>query len=238
MQVNAQPSSQPPPTVYAGCAECKNPVTTPYNHDPVFCAAGDIIRLQESIHAPVESILRSSGPSSSAAPRLAIKQNEGKQRPAVVIKPFDISVVSDAAAPANRKLQTCLMATYDGTYTFERLPRVLKHFCLPISPHPELHCCPEHVHTIPQWQGSGWFIAVVFVSTGAVTGRWLWSRNGRWQKDSSFRIDLDHLEYLIELCRQKQAEWQSWCQEEPRELERCKEEYIVSLALRLFVTRV
>ena len=100
--------------------------------------------------------------------------------------------------------------------------------CLPISPHAELRSCPDHVHTCPEWQGYGWFIAFAFLSSGAMTGRWFWTENGRWRKDSSFRIAKEHLARLHDLCDERLEDWLAWSEENLEELQRCLEEYEVS----------
>ena len=214
----------PPPSVHPDCATCANPEGRRYTPNPGVYAFGDIVRLQESIHTPIQLIFNRFSPTtgSSSLP-FARRRSKGKARPAVVLQPFDAGEVMP--------VQTCLMATYEGTHTYQYLPTILKHFCLPVSPHAELCDCPDHVHTSPEWQGYGWFIAMVYHSSGAVTGRWLWTEeNGKRSKDSSFRIEAGRLRALLELCQEKLDDWQAWVREEPSRVKRCKGEYVVSVS--------
>ena len=233
--------SPPSPTTHPDCEACNSPERTRYTHNPEQYASGDIVRLQESIHTPIDHIFSSSSSPYTSLPSVKRGPGDGKigkERPAVVIEPFPVAkeTVSDESpsveAAAPKQMQTCLMATYEGTYTFECLPRVLKHFCLPVAPHVQLRSRRNHVHTSPEWQKDhGWLIAFIFYSTGAITGRWSWTEGCKRCEDSSFQIKEERLAELLDLCQERLEEWLSWCEQKPEELERCKAEYVVSAPL-------
>ena len=110
---------------------------------------------------------------------------------------------------SKEKTYTCVMATYHNTHTYDRLPPVLQHFCIPVSPHCEVSEKVAHLHTSPEWQRRHtWVIARAFFSKGKVLGRWQWlDENYTRTADRSFKIDRQTIDqfWLIE-----QQKWEKW----------------------------
>ena len=110
---------------------------------------------------------------------------------------------------SKEKTYTCVMATYHNTHTYDRLPPVLQHFCIPVSPHCEVSEKVAHLHTSPEWQRwHVWMIAYPFFSSGEVLGRWEWrdATNTR-TPDRSFIVNPDMMRQLREI---EQRKWEVW----------------------------
>ncbi len=123
----------------------------------------------------------------------------------------------------------CIMATYHGIHSFAFLLSVLKHFCLPVSPHCKVDTDVTHLHTSPEWQRRHIsVIARVFLSEGQVLGRWEWrDEDYRRTLDHSFKIDRSMLNKFWLIEQQKWAEWEEWAADEGY-LRACYIEYDVS----------
>lgn len=214
----------PPPQYDPKCSRCSNPKTAPYRFDPIAThpryGEGDILRIRESVHAPIDTLFFQINDTLYSAQTLSPKKSP---RPGVVVEYRPIKL------PQERTM-VYLMATYFKTYTFARLPPVLHHFCLPVSPHCEVNTDVAHVHTSPEWPTAHtWLIAVPFVSHGKVVGRWGWKdQTDTYQSGLSLRVDKKGLQQLLDIHRQKQVEWWAQCAKDEGFLHARYEEYQVS----------
>lgn len=227
-----QPLRPPLPSRDPTCSSCATPATEPhlFKKTKRQYLAGEIVRINESVHTPIERLFEGVGNgelwrrrvtrngsfSSSLMPR------KKPPRPSVVLNPTPLTGATDGT-------HTMLMATYTSTHQFRDLPLVLKHFCVPVSPHCEICEDVEHLHTTPEWQGvHSWMIVHPFYSPGAVVGGWEWKNaGGKRQKGHSFKVDRQELARLFETSKRKYEEWSTTCLQEGYP-EDCYKDYRVS----------
>ena len=212
----------PPPRRDPQCARCGNPETTPYRFDPDNTGydEGDILRIRESAHAPIRALFVGIA---DVERRPQILNPDKNPRPGVVSQWRAIKLNKD-------KTMVYLMATYSETHTFARLPPVLQHFCIPVSPHCEINANVTHVHTSPEWPvAHGWVIALPFVSSGEVLGRWGCQREtSTYEPGLSLRVDRQGLNQLREIHEKKWIEWEARRAKHEGYLKARYEEYQVS----------
>ncbi len=134
------------------------------------------------------------------------------------------------ATMTKEKTYTCIIATYRGIHTFAHLPPVLKHFCVPVSPHYEIDKDGTHLHTSPEWQRAhAWLIACAFFSFEPVLGRWEWKDDTNTRRSEfSFRFYKKMFKDLETIHAEKWEEWWEHA-EEKGYLEVRYMEYEVSL---------
>ncbi len=194
------------------CLGCCNPADAPiFNGDSTF-HAGDVLLLQDSVHAPIDLLLWP-----NSRPREV--KLDGKYRPAVLWK-----VRPDGA------LKFSLCASYEGIHDYQSLPRVLRdHFAIPMSPHCEICAGDGHVHTSPEWQKSHtWVIGIGHPSDGQIEGRWLWEENHVKQEDLSFLVEEAALEKLELACHERWLTWSCKTEKDVEYLFQCRREYKVN----------
>ena len=199
------------------CEQCATPMTQRHLFDKALglyrYAYGEIIRINESVHAPIEPILSPYQQARSLASGGSPSQTRGRgskgPRPCVVLT----NPGNPRQAKGSKPTKTMLLATFSGIHKFDNLPRVLQHFCMPVSPHSEIGADVEHLHTTPEWQRDhAWLILRPFYSSGAVSGRWRWQdKNGKRPKECSFRLDGAVLSQVEDICRRRFQEWNTLC---------------------------
>ncbi|KAI1786335.1 hypothetical protein LXA43DRAFT_1034253 [Ganoderma leucocontextum] len=227
---------QPCPRGDPACQSCTTPARERhrFNKTKNQYVNGEIIKINESVHTPIESkvfkgiaqpkaaTLNKS--SSSLRPR---GQDKGG-RPGVVLSPRRIR--PKKGTEDRTRTYTMLLATYTDIRNFCDLPPVLQHFCVPVSPHCEICADVEHLHTTPEWQKkNAWLIALPFSSPREVSGRWVWEdENGKRQYECSFRVDTPVCTELLNIHNRKWKEWTAKCAVEDEYVEDRYKEYEVS----------
>ncbi|KAI9067493.1 hypothetical protein FKP32DRAFT_1563622 [Trametes sanguinea] len=229
------------------CAQCSQPSTTPYvPRLAEYYDTGDICSILESPSTPVYKLLngkprRSRGASASnlswgtigyakwirsqaANANLNDSESETKGRPAVLLAPPDMLEGDSATAD----IQVCLMATFGHTETFDRLPQVLRHFCIPIYPHVEIRPKGTHSHVVPSWPiANTWLIALpVECKMNQIVERWRDERADS-PAGASFRLRDDDIAQLVELCRRRRWSWEALCDKDPTLRESSLQQYKV-----------
>lgn len=224
---------------FDGCDDCHQPSTTPYKPDPQLYAQGDICAIFESPSVPVYLILTGAPPRSRSTSR--IPQSTGslmhKLKEAVTGRTSSQSNRSTGSSDANPRpalilqnvilpceegemtVTVCLLATFNSTVAREDLPLVLRHFCIPVSPHPLATGDEWHIHTMPQWEKSDtWIIAIPFESKMKhIPERWK-DRRREAKPDGSFKLSLQATADLLTECEKRAQEWDRQCQEEGQTL--------------------
>ncbi len=204
----------PPPRQDPDCDRCKIPVTLAYYFDPTlaikkYFQLGEVLQIRESAHTPIDRlfarIVETTGVSSSKGSVSSARfyqDLDRHPRPGVVMELRRIKL-------SREKTYTCIRATDLNIHTDTRLPPVLQHFWIPVSPHCEVGKGVAHLHTSPEWQRRHvWLITHAFFSSGDVLGRWEW-RDKIYTRtpDQSFMIDPDMMGQLWEIEQQK---WKAW----------------------------
>ncbi|KAI0774874.1 hypothetical protein BD413DRAFT_537293 [Trametes elegans] len=228
-------------TAVATCSKCSESQVNPQPpHTPSFvfplawrAQPGNIHKITESPNTPMHEILRIPRPSSRQSTRSASSTStvrtsgsvasttksdyQGRPRPCVIMP-------SDVGPPSSPKAcEICLMATFSQTAALEELPEILQRFCIHISPHPSTNLAgTPHVHTSPRWcKENAWLIAYRFVSKSTIMGRWQ-------EFDATYKLDLEELAALVDVCQQKRKEWDELIQQDGSVLLRCRKQWIKS----------
>ena len=202
----------PPPQRDPNCKLCQTPSTPPCFFDPGKgrYEQGEILQIEESAHTPIDRLFSriTEGAQADLSPRPGMssvrfyQDFDRRPRPGMAMEARRVALTKE-------NTYICIMATYRGIHSFAFLPPVLKHFCLPISPHCEIDKDVAHLHTSPEWQRRHtWVIARAFFSKGKVLGRWQWlDENYTRTADRSFKIDRQTIDqfWLIE-----QQKWEKW----------------------------
>ena len=209
------PSSRGDPS----CKSCTTPEEVPYRFNKMSrrYLYGEILQVNESVHAPIDPLFASVARAKAEFPTQVIPRGRGKgPRPAVVLvaRPIQLEI---------EETYTMLMTTYSNTYNLAELPSVLQLFCMPVSPHCEIQAGVEHLHTIPEWQKEHvWLLALPFNSPGEVFGRWRWQdEHGKRCGELSFYVDEKALFELAEIQGRKWDEWSKKSLDEEGYLEAC-----------------
>ena len=256
-------SEQPLPTSpHPNCPLCTNPDRALYvfeDTDGVY-SAGEIVKLQESVHKPIQQIFDASrwslgihhsqpntleGPPDPShdsicaqAPSQRTTLTDGTRPSGNVSGPKRPAFIwpSLEGKPDEGGQFVCLMTGYRGAHAFVHLPRILQHFCMPISPHelgdpdrPHDH----HLHTHPEWQKEyQWFIAYPFHSMGRIHGRWCWNdAEGNRTSHASFRLTKERLAELEDIWTKRFEELTRMGVEQPGLLEQYLVEYKVGFLI-------
>ncbi|RDX48724.1 hypothetical protein OH76DRAFT_651973 [Lentinus brumalis] len=217
------------PTRDPACSSCETPVTSWYKHNPFasHLLVGEIISINESVHAPIDLIF--------AQGRLALRPARASSkgpRPAIVFeRARPIHPIGQQPLPPTTAL---LLTTYKKIHSSKLLPALLKdYFAVPVSPHCEVETCEFHLHVHPEWQEDNvWLIAYPITSFGAVHGRWSYvNRRGEAQKDLSFKIGDKALTMLSITCNERMQRWIRRCKEVQNHAQRCMDVYEVRMQL-------
>ncbi|PIL33675.1 hypothetical protein GSI_04299 [Ganoderma sinense ZZ0214-1] len=205
------------------CEQCTTPMTQRHLFDqalePGRYAYGEIVMINESVHVPIDHILtpyrQKMGLASTST--LSLARSRRKERPGVFL---------GRRPKGANGTEMMLMATFSGIYKHDDLPRLLRLFCLPISPHCGIGATIEHLHTTPEWQKNhGWLILHPFSSLATVSGRWKWKdEDGTYQKECSFKLDEEVISQLEEIHNRRFKEWNAKCSDKGY-LRECLEEY-------------
>jgi len=165
-------------------------------------AAGNIYVFEESIMTHIMLILNelnayvSSDPASFTP---LTHRSQGKCRPCIIVDVMrrDKSV----------SYTICIMTTFGGRDELATMPSVYSRFCLPIFP-TDPHD-PDHLHTIPEWQGQRdrkqWVVAHGYRTNNPALDPFSVHLDGRkW----TYRVDEVTLEKLDFVGRNRLREWQ------------------------------
>lgn len=221
------------------CPRCTN---LPYKSEQIFndrilsdYLSGDILKIKESVHAVCHSILDAAasvcGMSPYPRPSGDSEDILCKARPAILIEHRPKALGGTA--------QVCLCATFRGKSRRDRLPEVLRYFCVTLHPHQAIAFEPNtfHLHTVPEWttersgKPNGWVIAVEYTSSGEIVGRWPNKARADQQSSSSFTIVDDHDSQLqlTVLCGDKWRDFLIYCSRNKDAFRFLKDDYEVSL---------
>ncbi|KAM5537851.1 hypothetical protein V8D89_008493 [Ganoderma adspersum] len=227
-----QPRNQSPPKRDPACEHCTTPMVNRHLFDQALApdryAYGEIVKIRESVQVPIKRVLtpcrQAMVPTSSGG--FSWPRSKGKKRPGVVLGLSG----NPRLAKGMNGTKMVLMATFNGKHKFDNLPRVLRHFCMPISPHYEIGIDVEHIHTTPEWQKDHvWAILPPCVSSGKVFGRWEWKDEvGNVQKECSFKLDEKALSQLADTYKKRFGEWSAICLADEGYQEECLKEYLES----------
>ncbi|KAH9934176.1 uncharacterized protein B0H18DRAFT_1114921 [Fomitopsis serialis] len=105
------------------------------------------------------------------------------------------------------KVTACVMGTLDGR-DIRCMPRIYRHFSVPVAPNFGGCCTPEdeHVHTIPEWDGwvgkAQWLIAIPHILPRRM-----------------FKA------LVVSISRRKEDEWNRWSEADPNFLQNARDEY-------------
>lgn len=201
---------------------------------------GDIIALLESVHVPVHDHIFNQEPvphrrGSTASALSSNSQIRGKLRPAIVL---ERRLREWQAEHGAEETVVLLFATYEGDFRVRRLlPSILQLFCVAVYPHSEIVEDPDafHLHTSPEWSNSkkdstdlhAWLIARQFTSRGQTSDRWKNANRTRQNSHSSFIVDQETRERLLEIIEEKWDQWEALCDEDPSYPKTCRREYQV-----------
>ncbi|RPD57930.1 hypothetical protein L227DRAFT_655198 [Lentinus tigrinus ALCF2SS1-6] len=211
------------PTHDPTCPLCKAPVTSWYKHNPFANSylTGEIIRLHESVHAPIDEIFARSKVALSPA-RAASKG----PRPAIVFgKARPIRPSKGRPIPTTDVL---LLTTYKEIHSSKLLPVILKdYFAIPVSPHCEAGTCEFHIHIHPEWQKANtWLLLYPVDSSGAVDGGWQYmNRVGMSQTDLSFKVADKYLSILGSTWHERMDTYVRKCKDLAGYEENCRSVY-------------
>ncbi|KAI0824975.1 hypothetical protein BC628DRAFT_1376826 [Trametes gibbosa] len=224
----------------AACDDCRLPSMTPYKPNPHLYAVGDICAIFETPSVPVYLILTQGPPPSGSTSRIyqsarsmlaglhnakaavtgRTSSHSGGSTESSDTRPKPALILQDVILPYEEgdsdKVTVCLLATFRATFHREDLPLILRHFCIPVSPH---HLATEgevHIHTIPQWEKSeSWLIAIPFQSKvrERICGRWMDKRKEA-EPDGSFKLNVQARAALQIECEMRRQEWERQCHEE------------------------
>ncbi|RPD57869.1 hypothetical protein L227DRAFT_565083 [Lentinus tigrinus ALCF2SS1-6] len=237
-----KPLAQPQLIDVQQCRACSNPTLEPFVFDPdsrAWCD-GDIVTLQESIHAPVDYLFGDHRPLGSTSRHLSTDlssargSTRGKARSAVLWRMVRGDRAMGNAPRTAMHPRYVLMGSYEGYDRYDRLPVVLKdYYALCVSPHGEIRPGGPHVHTTPEWQvHSIWLVAIPFQSDGYVSHRWKWKdAESVRQNDRGFRLEEDAQDRLRVIMDITTDKWGLACMNRPEFFKECKEEYKASIHL-------
>ncbi|KAJ2996753.1 hypothetical protein NUW54_g7205 [Trametes sanguinea] len=207
------------------CTRCDNPSTTPYLPHPEakFYAPGDICAILENTSTPVYLLLTGKPPPSRTASatnlswgtaRFAQWVRRTKAKNPASTNGTLTSVTSTELTTALPARPALIMERIPIAVNGPRkLPRVLKHFSIPISPHPLALPQFTHYHSTPRWpKGDTWLIALPFESEAEYLQR-------RWTDKTvpggSYRLDEDDLAQLSHICNTRRTQWDDLCARDP-----------------------
>lgn len=225
---SSQRRNQSSPNRDPACENCAAPATERhcFNRDLKGgrYAYGEIIAINESVHAPIDQLFavpsaHSTAVMSTSSLGLRPRGDDKNPRPGVVLS------IPQRTAKDSNGTKVRLMAGFINIYKLDDLPPVLQQFCMPVSPHYEIGMNVEHLHTTPEWQKDhAWLILPPYVSSRAVQGRWRWrDANGKRPEGCSFEVDNDTLSQLENIYVRRFKEWSEKCSEEGYREERHKE---------------
>ncbi|KAI1790360.1 hypothetical protein LXA43DRAFT_891186 [Ganoderma leucocontextum] len=193
-----------------GCSRktCDLPISRDSNAKYI---QGDVYSLKESVYTPIYDILQQTFPNLGAAyARSQQSFNDITTTPDVIANPRPAIIMLDQDDD-RRGLMVCLATTYSGKDLSE-LPRIFRHFSIPIAPHD--HSCPghlDHLHSLPEWgKENAWIIAWSFPSTA--TRDRVWSKavdGGR----VPWVFGRDAMRFLRTECDRKLEEWKRMCED-------------------------
>ncbi|KAI0669565.1 hypothetical protein C8Q78DRAFT_1040879 [Trametes maxima] len=225
--------------IYVGNTDCKSchaPSTLPCTPvSDLSYVPGDICAIRESMSVPIYMLLTGRPPPSkslasigfvawtryklnmSAASNLnhsttaQAPQQQTPQpiapRPCVILRETPIN--SPSGVVETRRV--CLLATFHETQELHKLPGVLQHFCIPISPHRLAVPGITHTHTSPAWpKKDAWLLALPIETTAEIVGRWGVTADGsmNW---GPFRLAADEFRGLLSSINNRSVSWSNLC---------------------------
>ncbi|KAI0774870.1 hypothetical protein BD413DRAFT_307477 [Trametes elegans] len=223
------------------CQRCRVPPEKIYTPDPkaTHYKAGEICSIYESTSTPVYEVLMERPPGSqsfigslpwkssrsvgwsatkSSISGRSVGSGKGSRSdgPSRNPRPCVILQRSPIVAEQPRTLSICLMATFDGTVETKSLPTVLKHFAIPVHPHPQVRPGLAHAHVAPDWhKRDAWILAIRFKSSADLQGRWEDRRPRSRDMGGSYQLPSDELARLNILCNQRRSSWSVMCTSHP-----------------------
>lgn len=195
------------------CNLCTTPITKWYKHDP-FAAQykeGEIVALHESVHAPIDLILKEQGTSRET---LEVTSGTSKGPRPAIIAGSNRAIRPSQNRPLPATTRVYLLTSYNKIHTSKLLPSILKdHFVVPVSPHCEVETSRVHLHTSPEWQDENiWVIVTKFESFGTIAGRWHYvDRRGVRQNDLSFIVAEKDMSKLHTITQARLLHWNARC---------------------------
>ncbi|KAI0645094.1 hypothetical protein C8Q79DRAFT_969675 [Trametes meyenii] len=255
MPPRASQAPQPKPLpLPLPCERCQNPSYEPYRPDSKLevYRPGDILAIHERTSVPVYHFLTGRSPSSRMlatkswgsmgyvawsrlkatlgnSPDATTSVGQPREpRPCVILHETPIS-------PSAAEVRVYLFATFGGSGA---LPRILKHFRIPIYPHQDALPGVTHAHTTPEWPTGGtWILGLVCTSNARVRGRWDDRRHESHLK-ASFKLSDEQLARIITRSDARQANWQILSLKDRRMADRALQEYRVSTSCLNSVVRL
>ncbi|KAI0774867.1 hypothetical protein BD413DRAFT_307411 [Trametes elegans] len=212
--------------------QCNAPALSPYIPDPRtnFYSEGDICAIRESVATPVFILLTGRPPASQGSvpnrtwgslrssgwtinrestDGIGLNEYSKQPRPCVVL---GLTKISPPPATAT----ICLMATFYGAKSPTKLPQVLQHSCVPLSPHYLASHGQAHAHTSSEWSNDvTWIIAFRFRSSCPIQGRWE-DRKSRDKPGASYKLSQHESDKLLNVCNQRRLQWDTLCLKDPK----------------------
>ena len=230
------------------CQRCSSEVEVHDEYIPpanaVYYLSGDVVALKESAHTPTIGILNKSPGEHVILSEQHIDRSDYKGRPAIMLR--DVPIQHE-----KQNMRTIVTSTVYLLATFWRrfrlrpqLPLVLQHFGVAVHHHSDIAEDPTtfHLHTTPEWTNSrhrkdwddllAWLIAYEFSTDAPVVNRW-WNVNSKISRGSSFKVEGEIKEELMQLAEEKWDQWVAHCEFDPEYAERCIVDYHVRLTLSL-----
>lgn len=177
---------------------------------------GDVYGLKESVYTPIYDILRESFPQygvgSSAHRRSRQSLLDLTKVPDVISDPRPAIIMEDKEEDDGGGLLVCLATRYDQT-DISKLPRIFRHFSIPISPnHHMWQGYLDHLHSLPEWgKENAWIIARPFKSTA--TRDRPWSKAVGGGKRVPWVFGRDAMKFLRTEYARRLDEWQEMCRD-------------------------
>ncbi|RPD71474.1 hypothetical protein L226DRAFT_176220 [Lentinus tigrinus ALCF2SS1-7] len=189
--------------------------------------AGDVYSIQESVYTVIFDILLSSRivdrgierRCDQAAQRLKKKDHATEKiRPCIAM--------SDGISSATPLV--CLTASWEQTPLAD-LPRLFRHFSIPIHRNRIISDNSNHYHSSPEWDiENAYVLAWSFESTRPLVNRWPGRETGT-PPDQPYVFGNTTLKRIVSDCKYKQKEWLAMCSEDPNFAVECARECLVSL---------
>ena len=225
---------------YSPCSRCEGIDTLP---PPISSTgiskykAGFICAVNESLGRPFESVLQES-PGIDRYPLVHqecatnIKRftdlRVGKCRPCIVLKSRNV-IKRDGVYTPQMNTFVCLMGTFNnGKTPYERLPRICRHFVIPVRPNPLSGPDGFHIHVSPEMSNASQYIIAIQVNTERfIEGIWPLGDPGASSPPIVRHVDHRSMLELQTIMTERMAEWNRMCEADHEFAINCAIEYRV-----------
>ncbi|KII86102.1 hypothetical protein PLICRDRAFT_31581 [Plicaturopsis crispa FD-325 SS-3] len=209
-------------------ALCKTPrVSDAEDRRSLPLVRGDICAIPASINNPFYDLFATSRVSMCTRTTrdtlafLEANPYAGKTRPCVI---YDVKKPSTWDANEIWAPVVCLMATVGGLENIQDMPRIYRHFFVPVhTPHNMESCSSrEHIHTTPDWMNPSpqWVIACPYRPRNRyVDVRWKIFPSDTIPPEGTYHFGPAELQFIRDMFNSKMGEWEDMTPDQHRAYE-------------------